>query len=163
MNSERGWQSLICFLISSEAVLQDNRVSSLPSAPMLSSHLTSRSGHHPPSYTLEIKGLGTTVFLHKKYTGKSNPSRNVQSDQIWLKSPDPLYYTLKVLQCWKEAQPAYHLHTVTPTHILPTVSPVTCLNAMKSDHETRFALQPLSCWSSINSLINKCMWYLWKY
>lgn len=88
MNSERGWQSLICFLISSEAVLQDNRVSSLPSAPMLSSHLTSRSGHHPPSYTLEIKGLGTTVFLHKKYTGKSNPSRNVQSDQIWLKSPE---------------------------------------------------------------------------
>lgn len=112
-----------------------------------------------PSYTLEIKGCGTTVFLHRKYTGKS---RTVQSDQIQLKSPE--VSTLKVLQCWKEAQPAYHLQTATPTHIIPTVTPVTCLNDTKSDQENRLPLKPVSCWRcSINSLINKCMSYLQKH
>lgn len=40
----------------------------------------------PPKYTSEIKGLRTAGFLLKKYTGKSNPSRFVQPDQICLES-----------------------------------------------------------------------------
>lgn len=41
-----------------------------------------------PNYTSEIKGLKTAGFLLKKYTGKSSPSRFVQSDQICLESTE---------------------------------------------------------------------------
>lgn len=145
---------------------------------MLSSHLACKSGHHPPTIPLKLRDLEQLGFYSRNT--QENPTRPGLCNLIryvWnlLRLTDPLYYKLNtvqgfainLVQYWKEAWQAYHLHILALAHIFPIVLLVTCLNASTPE-------EGLGKWictqasrllklSSINSLINKCRWYFWRY